>query len=120
MYVAMNRFRINVEREAEWEQIWRERKTFLPDAEGFLQFMMMRGAEPGDYVSYSAWESADAFCDWVKSDAFHQAHAQRIPDGIIVSGSPILGLYEPVITETPTSRESSPTVPDPNRHSPLD
>ena len=51
MYVAMNRFRINVEREAEWEQIWHERKTFLPDAEGFLHFMMMRGAEPGDYVS---------------------------------------------------------------------
>ena len=119
MYVAMNRFRIDIAREAEWEQIWRERKTFLPDAPGFLNFMMLRGAEPGDYVSYSAWESAEAFLNWTRSDAFRQAHAQRIPEGIILSGSPVLGLYEPVITETPTSRESSPTVPDPNRQSPL-
>ena len=119
MYVAMNRFRINVEREAEWERIWRERKTFLPGAEGFLEFMMLRGAEPGDYVSYSAWESADSFRNWTQSDAFRQAHAQRIPEGIIVEGSPVLGLYEPVITETPTSRESAQTIPSPNRQSPL-
>jgi len=45
MYVAMNRFRIDFAREAEGEQTWRERKTFLPDALGFLNFMMLRGAE---------------------------------------------------------------------------
>ncbi|MCY3568031.1 MAG: antibiotic biosynthesis monooxygenase, partial [Chloroflexi bacterium] len=50
----MNRFKVNVEREADWEQIWRERETYLSEVPGFVQFMLLRGAEPGDYISYSA------------------------------------------------------------------
>ena len=61
MYLAMNRFSVNVEREAEWEAIWKNRETYLQEVPGFVQFMLLRGAEPGDYISYSVWEDQAAF-----------------------------------------------------------
>lgn len=117
MYLAMNRFTVNVEREAEWEQIWRERESYLADVPGFVQFMLLRGAEPGDYISYSAWQDADAFHAWTQSEAFRQGHAQGTLAGVLV-GPPQLGLYEPVIHQTPTTRDVAESSPDPNRRGP--
>ena len=117
MYLAMNRFRVNVEREAEWEQIWKERESYLREVPGFLQFMLLRGAEPGDYISYSAWADAAAFHAWTQSEAFRRGHAQGTLAGVL-EGPPQLGLYEPVVSETPTSRELSDSRPDPNRRGP--
>ncbi len=117
MYIAMNRFRVNVERETEWESIWKERETYLQDVPGFVQFMLLRGAEPGDYISYSAWEDAAAFHAWTQSDAFRKSHAQGTLAGVL-QGPPQLGLYEPVVRQTPTSHDTIDTAPDPNRRGP--
>ena len=117
MYLAMNRFSVNVEREAEWEAIWKERDTYLADVPGFVQFMLLRGAEPGDYISYSAWEDAADFHAWTQSEAFRQGHAQGTLAGVL-QGPPQLGLYEPVISQTPTTREVSDSAPNPNRRAP--
>ena len=117
MYLAMNRFRVNTEREADWEAIWKNRETYLRSVPGFRQFMLLRGAEPGDYISYSVWESSKAFHAWTQSEAFRKGHAQG-GIGDVLEGPPILGLFEPVIVETPTSREVSTTLPDPNRRGP--
>ena len=117
MYLAMNRFRVNKEREAEWEAIWRDRETYLQEVPGFVQFMLLRGAEPGDYISYSAWEDQAAFHAWTQSEAFRRGHAQGTVAGVL-EGPPQLALFEPVINEVPGSRQISETAPDPNRRGP--
>lgn len=117
MYLAMNRFRVNVEREAEWEAIWRDRETYLQEVPGFVQFMLLRGAEPGDYISYSAWEDQAAFHAWTQSEAFRRGHAQGTMAGVL-EGPPQLGLYEPVIEETIGSRRVTDSAPDPSRRGP--
>ena len=113
----MNRFSVNIEREAEWEQIWKDRETYLADVPGFVQFMLLRGAEPGDYISYSAWEDAAAFHAWTQSESFRKGHAQGTLAGVLM-GPPQLGLYEPVVSQTGASREETDTLPDPNRRGP--
>ena len=117
MYLAMNRFTVRPDKESEWEQIWKQRESYLSEVPGFVQFMLLRGAEPGDYISYSQWESAAAFHAWTQSEAFRKGHAQG-GIGDVLAGPPVLGLYEPVIAETPTSRELSDTAPNPNRRGP--
>lgn len=78
MYIAMNRFRIKKGSEADFEQIWAERETFLDEVPGFKDFHLMRGPEAEDhtlYASHSVWEDEDAFIGWTKSEAFRKAHA---------------------------------------------
>ena len=117
MYIAMNRFQVNVDREADWEQIWKGRETYLAEVPGFVNFMLLRGAEPGDYVSYSAWEDEEAFLNWTKSEAFRKGHAQGTLAGVL-QGPPQLALYEPVVSQTGATREFTDTVPDANRRGP--
>lgn len=78
MYIAMNRFRIKRGSEADFEQIWAERETFLDEVPGFKSFHLLRGPEAEDhtlYASHSTWESEDAFIAWTQSEAFRKAHA---------------------------------------------
>ena len=78
----------------------------------------LRGEEwAGDYISFSQWESAEAFHAWTRSESFRLAHAQGTV-GEVLDGPPVLGLYEPVITETPTSREFAETRPVAGRQGP--
>lgn len=77
MFIAMNRFRIARGREAEFEQIWRERESHLPGLPGFQAFHLLRGPEAEDhtlYASHTVWESRRHFEDWTKSEAFRKAH----------------------------------------------
>ncbi len=79
MYIAMNRFRIAKGSEADFEQIWAERETFLDEVPGFVEFHLLRGPEAEDhtlYASHSVWETEDAFIGWTKSEAFRKAHAK--------------------------------------------
>ena len=117
MYLAMNRFRVNLEREADWEAVWKDRETYLQEVPGFVQFMLLRGAEPGDYISYSAWESAAAFHAWTQSEAFRKGHAQG-QVGDLLQGPPQLALYEAVIQEEKGSRQLTESSPDPTRKGP--
>ena len=117
MYLAMNRFRVKLDREEQWEEIWKQRESYLADVPGFVQFMLLRGAEAGDYISFSQWESPEAFHAWTRSDAFRLAHAQGAI-GEVLDGPPALALYEPVITETANSREFADSKPTPNRQGP--
>ena len=85
MYIAMNRFRIALGREAEFEAIWRGRDSQLDGVPGFSEFRLLRG--PADeestlYASHTVWESRQAFEDWTESESFKKAHAQaRAPQG---------------------------------------
>ncbi len=98
-FIAMNRFTVNPERGADFEEHWRKRETYLHEVPGFVRFALLRGDEPGQYISHSSWESREAFEAWTKSEAFRKAHAQaRTPEGILV-GPPRLELWEAVLEE---------------------
>lgn len=98
-FIAMNRFSVNPERGAEFEEHWRKRETYLREVPGFLSFALLRGDEPGQYVSHSTWESRSAFEDWTRSEPFRKAHAQaRTPEGLLVA-HPRLELWEAVLEE---------------------
>ncbi len=98
-FIAMNRFTVDPERGADFEEHWRKRETHLHEVPGFVRFALLRGDEPGQYVSHSSWESREAFEAWTKSEAFRKAHAQaRTPEGILV-GHPRLELWETLLEE---------------------
>jgi heme-degrading monooxygenase HmoA len=78
MFIAMNRFRVAVGREEEFEAIWRGRESNLPGLPGFVAFHLLRG--PSDeaatlYASHTVWASRQAFEDWTRSEAFRQSHS---------------------------------------------
>ena len=97
MFIAMNRFSVNPERGDDFEKHWRQRETYLAEVPGFQSFALLRGDEPGEYISHSTWESRAAFEAWTKSEPFRKAHAQaRTPEGVLV-GHPRLETFEAVL-----------------------
>lgn len=85
MYIAMNRFRIAPQREADFEGLWKNRSSFLQEVPGFVEFHLLRGpkeAEATLYASHTVWRSREAFDDWTNSEAFTKAHSQgKAPPG---------------------------------------
>ncbi|MCH8133490.1 MAG: antibiotic biosynthesis monooxygenase [Deltaproteobacteria bacterium] len=97
VFIAMNRFVVNPERSEDFEKIWRERETHLEAVPGFIRFALLKGDEPGQYVSHSTWESREAFEGWTRSESFRKAHAQaRTPEGIM-AGHPKLETFEAIL-----------------------
>ena len=79
------------------EAHWRKRETYLESVPGFLRFALLRGDEPGSYVSHSSWASREAFEAWTRSESFQRAHAQaRAPKGTYI-GHPQLEAFEVVL-----------------------
>ena len=98
-FIAMNRFTVDPARGADFEAHWRTRESFLSEVPGFVRFALLRGDEPGQYVSHTTWASRRAFEDWTRSDAFRKAHAQaRTPEGVL-AGPPRLRGYEAVLEQ---------------------
>lgn len=98
MFIAMNHFEVVEGKEGEFEAGWRERETYLDDTPGFVQFALLKGDEPGQYISHTTWESREAFLAWTQSDAFRRAHAGGMPEGII-KGHPRARFWDAVIVE---------------------
>lgn len=76
-YVAMNRFRVPLGAEKDFEAVWLGREIRLKEVPGFLAFHLLRGPEREDhrlYASHSIWASKDAFLAWTRSEAFRSAH----------------------------------------------
>ncbi len=79
MYIAMNRFKIKLGEEETFENIWRQRESYLDDVHGFKEFHLLRGPSNDEYTlyaSHSQWDSHEVFEAWTKSDNFRKAHAQ--------------------------------------------
>ena len=85
MFIAMNRFRIAPGHEQDFEDLWKNRESFLSQTPGFVEFHLLRG--PGDeqhtlYASHTVWESREAFTAWTESESFRKAHGKaRAPEG---------------------------------------
>ncbi|MBL4889083.1 MAG: antibiotic biosynthesis monooxygenase [Candidatus Lindowbacteria bacterium] len=102
MYVATNRFSVNEGREEDFENIWRNRESFLDEVDGFTKFSLLR-SELKDgvtlFVSNSIWESKDAFDAWRNSESFKKAHSgARTPEGTL-TGHPKFEGFEVIIEE---------------------
>jgi heme-degrading monooxygenase HmoA len=100
MFVAMNQFKVNPERGAEFEAGWRSRESRLAGVPGFVQFALLKGDEPGDYVSHATWVDRAAFLDWAQSDAFRAAHSMQLSEGLL-EGHPRARFYDAVLVESP-------------------
>ncbi len=94
-YIAMNRFEVVEGKGSEFENVWKDRETFLADVPGFIEFRLLRG--PDDvYISHAIWQSESDFRAWTESEAFRKAHGQGGSRGL-VKGPPVFTGYEVVI-----------------------
>jgi heme-degrading monooxygenase HmoA len=100
MYIAMNRFRIALGHEEDFEKIWRERDSHLDDVPGFRSFDLLRGPVDEEctlYASHTIWASEADFRAWTESEAFKKAHAQaRAPSGTYL-GHPVFEGFEKIL-----------------------
>jgi len=100
MFIAMNRFRIVLGREEEFENIWKNRDTHLDNVPGFINFNLVKGDQSEEftlYASHSVWKSQDAFIAWTKSDAFKLAHRNAGQHKDIYIGHPIFEGFNVVV-----------------------
>ena len=91
MYIAMNRFQIIKGNEDAFEQLWKNRESYLDEVEGFLGFNLIKSKTYKDYTlyaSHSTWKSEEDFISWTKSDAFRKAHQGAGTNKHLYLGSP--------------------------------
>jgi heme-degrading monooxygenase HmoA len=98
MFVAMNRFKVNAGREADFETQWRERETYLSEVPGFQHFALLKGDRAGEYLSHTTWQDRQAFMDWTQSEHFARSHRQGSVAGLL-EGPPEVSLYEAILTD---------------------
>jgi heme-degrading monooxygenase HmoA len=102
MYVVMNRFQIVAGREADFENSWKMRESFLQNFEGFRSFALLRNQAAGDgtveYISHTIWANREAFEKWRQSQEFNRAHGGPSMMGV-VAGPPQAAMYEAVLEE---------------------
>ena len=103
MFIAMNRFRVARGRESGFEDLWRQRESYLDAVPGFRDFRLLRGPGSEDatlYVSHSVWNSREAFEKWTESEAFRKAHSQaRSPEGTLL-GHPQFEGFEVILSNS--------------------
>ena len=90
-FIAMNRFKIILGKENDFENVWKTRETFLDDVEGFVNFNLLRGDSTDKYTLYSShsiWQSKEHFIAWTKSEAFRKAHRNAGENKPLYTGHP--------------------------------
>ena len=100
MFIAMNRFKIIIGKEKEFEKVWKERDTHLSGVRGFKEFHLIKGSVNQDhtlYASHSIWNSKEDFINWTKSEAFRLAHKNAGKHKNLYLGSPNFEGFEVVI-----------------------
>jgi len=100
MFIAMNRFKIIIGKEKEFEKVWKERDTHLSGVRGFKEFHLIKGFVNQDhtlYASHSIWNSKEDFINWTKSEAFRLAHKNAGKHKNLYLGSPNFEGFEVVI-----------------------
>ena len=91
MFIAMNRFKIVLGKEKEFEEVWKNRDTHLNDVPGFKEFHLVKGEANDEYTlyaSHSIWNSKNDFINWTKSEAFRLAHKNAAQHRDLYLGPP--------------------------------
>ena len=100
MFIAMNRFKIVIGKEEQFEKVWRERDTHLDGVDGFKEFHLVTGEKNNEfslYASHSVWNSKEDFINWTKSDAFRLAHKNAGQHKDLYLGAPNFEGFEAVL-----------------------
>ena len=100
MHIVMNNFKIKIGREEEFEEVWRNRDSYLEGVPGFLDFHLIKGHTHSDhtmYASHSTWDSQESFYNWVHSESFRLAHKDAGKHSDLYLGPPHLVEYSVVI-----------------------
>ena len=69
----MNRFKIVLDKEDDFETVWKSCKTHLEGVKGFKKFNLIKGPTNKEfslYISHNKWNSEDDFLNWTKSESF--------------------------------------------------
>ena len=77
MYIAMNRFKVKLGSEADFETVWKNREILINNEPGFVSFAMLKGPQADDhtlYVSHTTWRDEQSFLNWTSSRSFRDAH----------------------------------------------
>jgi heme-degrading monooxygenase HmoA len=101
MFIAMNRFKVILGAQDEFERVWTTRDSHLKGTPGFVEFHLLRGPEREDHVLYSShtiWRSRDDFEAWTRSEAFRQAHRDAGQNRPLYFGHPEFEGFEVVQT----------------------
>ena len=101
MYLTMNRFKVKLGHEQEFEEVWASRDSHLTRVPGFVTFHLMKGDEYDGfrlYASHTAWEDKFSFDDWTKSEAFRMAHRSAGDAHDMFLGPPELEKFESVLS----------------------
>ena len=53
-FIAMNRFKIALNREDDFENIWKKRETHLNDVSGFIEFHLVKGKPEDTHALYAS------------------------------------------------------------------
>jgi len=100
MFIAMNRFKIVLGKEKDFEDIWRNRESHLDDVPGFKEFNLLKGSTTPEYTLYSShtvWSSEQNFLNWTKSESFRLAHKDAGTNSNIYIGHPIFEGFKTVL-----------------------
>ena len=96
----MNRFKIKLGSESSFEDIWKNRETYLDKVEGFKKFNLIKSESNEEYTlyaSHSIWESKNHFINWTKSESFRLAHKNAGDKRDIYLGHPQFEGFEVII-----------------------
>lgn len=100
MYLVMNKFKIKLGHEDEFEQIWKNRDSKLHTIAGFVEFKLLKGETTDKFTIFSShvlWNSKEEFEAWTKSDAFKESHKRADNSMSLHVAHPDLECYDVII-----------------------
>ena len=96
----MNRFKIILGKENEFEEVWRTRETYLDEVKVFKEFHLLKGESNEEYTLYSShslWNSKNDFISWTRSESFKKAHKGAGKNKPLYIGHPIFEGFEIIL-----------------------
>lgn len=108
MFIAMNRFKITLGKETEFEEIWRSRDSYLQDVPGYREFHLVRGPRQTDHTLYAThvvWRDRESFEAWTRSEAFRLAHANAGANRHLYLGPPHFEGFDVVLAQSHNNAE---------------
>jgi heme-degrading monooxygenase HmoA len=100
MFIAMNRFKIVIGKEKDFEDVWKNRDSYLDDVPGFKKFNLLKGSTTPEFTLYSShtsWSSEEDFLNWTKSKSFRLAHKDAGKNSNMYIGHPVFEGFKAVL-----------------------
>lgn len=102
-FVVHNTFKIKPYKCADFETMWKTRKSYLEKMPGFVSFELLKNKEQeGVYISHTIWQNRENFSHWINSEEFAKSHGVSDPVKMaamreMVEEMPELSFYETLI-----------------------